>query len=130
VKQEVTIIDQLLASSDGHEKPPEFRREKTINVIDRRLSRVAEDIKFNVKKACTDNRFNNLITLVNKNYEIREGQKDVNKIIELNPALRRTEKEIEEEELLQLRKVRSVTSAIVRKAREAISSREYTFWKL
>ena len=122
----------MSSGAEDQHKPPEFSREKSMYVVDGLLSRAdAGSSKLDVKNACcADNRFNALITLVDRHYEFDEGEKDVEKIIERNPALKRMEEERKEEELMQLRKERSVTSAIARRAREAVNSGEYAFWKL
>jgi len=120
------LVGSQLAVSSEDQRPPEFRRERSMHAQTPHTKQRAGCM---LRKACADNRFNDLINLVDRNYEL-ETEKDVEKIIERNPVLKRLEEEKKDEELLQLRRERSVTSAIARKAREAVNSGEYSFWKL
>lgn len=86
------------------------------------------DIPRTTETPIADTRFNNLITLVNKSYILAE-EKNIGEIIDKHDALKPSEEE-KEEALLWLNRERHVGSAIARKAREAISSGEYSFnWK-
>jgi len=127
IKPVSLIVSQLTGSSED-QKPPEFRRERSMHENTPHAKQRAGSL-LETRKACADNRFNDLINLVDRNYEL-ETEKDVEKIIERNPVLKRLEEEKKDEELMKLRRERSVTSAIARKAREAVNSGEYSFWKL
>ena len=77
----------------------------------------------NFESPLTDNRFNNLINLVNPSYLLKE-EKDVMKIINDNEALKKVEVDSGEGNNIS-KKIRHVGSRLAIKARETLASKEY-----